>query len=66
MCDSSLTRGLSVTKPQYVDQIPRSIKVPTMTVEKMFDRQTELDNREQLEYFLSPGTSACESMKRRQ
>ncbi|WVN89562.1 uncharacterized protein L203_104787 [Cryptococcus depauperatus CBS 7841] len=39
----------AVTKPQYVDQIPRSIKVPNMTVGKMFDRQTELDNRDQLE-----------------
>lgn len=39
----------AVTKPQYVDQIPRSIKVPNMTVGKMFDRQTELDNRKQLE-----------------
>ncbi|KAL1409738.1 Fe-S cluster-binding ribosome biosynthesis protein [Vanrija albida] len=39
----------AVTKPQYVDQIPRSIKVPGMTVGKMFDRQTELDNRKQLE-----------------
>ncbi|KIR35782.1 ATP-binding cassette, sub-family E, member 1 [Cryptococcus deuterogattii MMRL2647] len=39
----------AVTKPQYVDQIPRSIKVPNMTVGKMFDRQTELSNRAQLE-----------------
>ena len=39
----------AVTKPQYVDQIPRSIKVPNMTVGKMFDRQTELANRDQLE-----------------
>ncbi|EKD05123.1 iron-sulfur protein required for ribosome biogenesis and translation initiation, Rli1p [Trichosporon asahii var. asahii CBS 8904] len=39
----------AVTKPQYVDQIPRSIKIPNMTVGKMFDRQTELDNRKQLE-----------------
>jgi ATP-binding cassette subfamily E protein 1 len=39
----------AVTKPQYVDQIPRSIKVPGMTVGKMFDRQTELPNRTQLE-----------------
>ncbi|KAK8850405.1 hypothetical protein IAR55_004323 [Kwoniella newhampshirensis] len=39
----------AVTKPQYVDQIPRSIKVPGMTVGKMFDRQTELPNRDQLE-----------------
>jgi ATP-binding cassette subfamily E protein 1 len=39
----------AVTKPQYVDQIPRSIKVPNMTVGKMFDRQSELDNRDQLE-----------------
>ena len=39
----------AVTKPQYVDQIPRSIKIPNMTVKKMFDRQTELDNRDQLE-----------------
>lgn len=39
----------AVTKPQYVDQIPRSIKVPNMTVGKMFDRQTELPNRDQLE-----------------
>lgn len=39
----------AVTKPQYVDQIPRSIKVPNMTVGKMFDRQSELDNRAQLE-----------------
>lgn len=39
----------AVTKPQYVDQIPRSIKVPNMTVGKMFDRQSEMDNREQLE-----------------
>jgi len=38
----------AVTKPQYVDQIPRSIKVPNMTVGKMFDRQTELDNRDLL------------------
>ncbi|GMK54483.1 hypothetical protein CspeluHIS016_0110690 [Cutaneotrichosporon spelunceum] len=39
----------AVTKPQYVDQIPRSIKVPNMTVGKMFDRQSETDNRNQLE-----------------
>jgi len=39
----------AVTKPQYVDQIPRSIKVPNMTVGKMFDKQTELSNRDQLE-----------------
>ncbi|OXB39401.1 hypothetical protein LQV05_000723 [Cryptococcus neoformans] len=39
----------AVTKPQYVDQIPRSIKVPNMTVGKMFDRQTELPNRDELE-----------------
>lgn len=39
----------AVTKPQYVDQIPRSIKVPNMTVGKMFDKQTELANRDQLE-----------------
>ncbi|XAO22192.1 hypothetical protein I312_100959 [Cryptococcus bacillisporus CA1280] len=39
----------AVTKPQYVDQIPRSIKVPNMTVGKMFDRQTELPNRAELE-----------------
>ena len=39
----------AVTKPQYVDQIPRSIKIPHMTVGKMFDKQTELPNREQLE-----------------
>ncbi|BEI85564.1 hypothetical protein CcaverHIS002_0509650 [Cutaneotrichosporon cavernicola] len=39
----------AVTKPQYVDQIPRSIKVPNMTVGKMFDRQSEMDNRNQLE-----------------
>jgi len=39
----------AVTKPQYVDQIPRSIKIPNMTVGKMFDRQTELDNRDDLE-----------------
>jgi len=42
----------AVTKPQYVDQIPRSIKVPNMTVGKMFDRQTELPNRDQLEVDL--------------
>lgn len=42
----------AVTKPQYVDQIPRSIKVPNMTVGKMFDRQTELGNRDQLELDL--------------
>lgn len=35
----------AVTKPQYVDQIPRSIKIPNMTVGKMLDRQAELDNR---------------------
>ncbi|WVW81006.1 hypothetical protein I302_102997 [Kwoniella bestiolae CBS 10118] len=39
----------AVTKPQYVDQIPRSIKIPNMTVGKMFDKQSELPNREQLE-----------------
>lgn len=39
----------AVTKPQYVDQIPRSIKVPNMTVGKMFDRQSEMDNRDDLE-----------------
>ncbi|AAW41230.1 hypothetical protein CNBA7150 [Cryptococcus deneoformans B-3501A] len=39
----------AVTKPQYVDQIPRSIKVPNMTVGKMFDRQSELPNRDGLE-----------------
>lgn len=39
----------AVTKPQYVDQIPRSIKIPNMTVGKMFDRQTQLDNRQHLE-----------------
>jgi len=39
----------AVTKPQYVDQIPRSIKVPNMTVGKMLDKQTELANRDQLE-----------------
>ncbi|CAK9786625.1 unnamed protein product [Cutaneotrichosporon oleaginosum] len=42
----------AVTKPQYVDQIPRSIKVPNMTVGKMFDRQSEMDNRDQLEQDL--------------
>lgn len=42
----------AVTKPQYVDQIPRSIKVPNMTVGKMFDRQSELDNRDALEVAL--------------
>ncbi|KAL7422471.1 Fe-S cluster-binding ribosome biosynthesis protein [Cryptotrichosporon argae] len=42
----------AVTKPQYVDQIPRSIKVPNMTVGKMFDRQAELDNRAELEAAL--------------
>ncbi|TYJ53164.1 hypothetical protein B9479_006192 [Cryptococcus floricola] len=39
----------AVTKPQYVDQIPRSIKIPNMTVGKMFDRQSETGQREQLE-----------------
>ncbi|WVQ70628.1 hypothetical protein IAR50_000148 [Cryptococcus sp. DSM 104548] len=39
----------AVTKPQYVDQIPRSIKIPNMTVGKMFDRQSETGHREQLE-----------------
>ena len=39
----------AVTKPQYVDQIPRSIKIPHMTVAKMFDKQAELPNRDQLE-----------------
>ena len=45
----------AVTKPQYVDQIPRSIKVPNMTVGKMFDKQTELDNRDFLTEELELG-----------
>ena len=40
---------VAVTKPQYVDQIPRSIKIPNMTVGKMFDKQTQLPNRQELE-----------------
>jgi ATP-binding cassette, sub-family E, member 1 len=39
----------AVTKPQYVDQLPRSIKIPNATVRKMFELRTEMPNREQLE-----------------
>lgn len=38
----------AVTKPQYVDQIPRSIKIPNATVGKMLEVQSQLDNKEQL------------------
>lgn len=39
----------AITKPQYVDQIPRGIKIPNATVGMMFDKQTQLPNRDQLE-----------------
>ena len=35
----------ALIKPQYVDHIPRMIKVAT-TVEKMLDNKVELDNKE--------------------
>lgn len=39
----------AVTKPQYVDQIPRSIKMPNPTLQRIFDKQTERkDAREDL------------------
>jgi ATP-binding cassette subfamily E protein 1 len=38
----------AVTKPQYVDQIPRSIKIPKATVGHMLDIQSQMENKEQL------------------
>lgn len=37
----------ALIKPQYVDHIPKMIKVAT-TVEKMLDSKVELDNKESL------------------
>ena len=45
----------ALIKPQYVDHIPRAIKVP-MTVEKMIDNKNELNNKDLLIDLLQLGT----------